>query len=91
MSYSKSHPTKMYLGHTLITPSTTYYLYRLISLHTAPRHLRSSYYTVLFERSFHWKKSWETSLLCLRQPSLESNPFIPQNINTLTTTLQYKL
>ena len=66
------------------------YLYRLISLHTAPRHLRSSNYTVLTEPSFTVKnlgsvatmfaqESFGINSLYLSKTLLHQRP--PSNIN----------
>ena len=67
------------------------YLYRLISLHTAPRHLRSFNYTVLTEPSFRRKKLRKCRYsVCA---SLLWNQFPPsfKTINTSTTTFKHKL
>ena len=76
--------------HSSLLTKQPDYLYRLISLHTAPRHLRSSNYTVLTEPSYRRKKLGKRRYFVCASHLWNQLPPSLKTINTSSATFKYK-
>ena len=77
--------------HSSLLIKQSDYLYKLISLHTSPHHLRSTNYTVLTELSYLRKKLGKRRYSVCASHLWNQLPQSLNAINTSTVTFKYKL